>query len=165
MVERRKAVLAADSSGDTNVTRDRLYDLQRYVSSHMNTNMGKGVYLETSYKKDVQAAYEAAALNLNGNVYRLAQDVCEPQFSGWSYAYIQCTVDELNKYSSSSDLISSVQLPKADMYLHSFVSPLWSPDFAGWSVLLSVVILIIIILRLIGVIILKTIVHYRYKSI
>lgn len=167
MVERRAAVISADKAGNSENTRNRLYDLQRYVSSHMNTDMGKGVYLEATYKKDVQAVYSAASndSNPNGNIYKKAQEVCQPQFDYMSYAYIQCTTDELAKYPASGDLTSTVQLPKADSYLHNFVSPLWSPDFAGWSVLVCVVILIMIIIRFIGVIILKIVLHHRYKSI
>ena len=57
MVERRSAVMSADNEGNDDMTRDRLYDLQRYVTSHMNTDMGKGVYLEASYKRAVETAY------------------------------------------------------------------------------------------------------------
>lgn len=167
MIERRDAVLSADSVGDNEVTKERLYDLQRYVTSHMNTDMGKGVYLEETYKKDAAAAYEQASAdsNPNGNIYKIAQDVCRPQFDHWSQAYIQCTINELAKYPSSQNLVESVQIPRADIYLHSYVSPMWSPDFAGWSVMSSVVILIIIIIRLVGVVILKIIIHQRYRSI
>ncbi len=167
MVERRDAVLSADIVGDNEKIKERLYDLQRYVTSHMNTDLGKGVYLEALYKKDAAAAYAAASLdsNPNGNVYKKAQDVCRPQFDHWSLEYLQCTRSELAKYPASDDLIKSIQLPRVDMYIHDYVSPVWSPDFAGWSVLISVVILIMIIFRLVGVILLKIIIHHRYKSI
>ncbi len=167
MVQRRAAVISADTAGNSEKTKNTLYDLQRYVASHMNTDMGKGVYLEATYKKDVQAAYAVATndTNANGNIYKKAQDVCRPQFEYMSYAYIQCTTSELAKYPASSELISSVELPKADSYRHSFISPIWSPDFAGFSVLIFVVILIMIIARATGVIILKAILHHRYKSI
>lgn len=167
MIERREAVLSADSTGDNDKIKERLYDLQRYVTSHMNTDLGKGVYLESLYKKDVAAAYAAVMLdsNPNGNIYKKAQDVCRPQFDHWSLAYLQCTTNELAKYPASDSLIKSIQLPRADMYLHSYVSPVWSPDFAGWSVLVSVVILIMIFSQLLGVILLKIIIHHRYKSI
>jgi len=46
MIQRRTAVLNADAVGDNEITQNRLYDLQRYVTSHMNTDMNKGVYLE-----------------------------------------------------------------------------------------------------------------------
>lgn len=167
MVERRTAVVIADNVGDEKVTQNRLYDLQRYVSAHMNTDMGKGVYLEASYKRAVQAVYASAGSesNPNGNIYKKAQEVCAPKFTHYSYAYLQCTIDELAKYPSSNTLIDAVKLPPADMYLHSYSSPLWSPDFAGWSILICVVILIMIIVRLTSVAILRILLSRHYKSI
>ena len=77
MVERRGAVSAADEVGNEEVTINRLYDLQRYVTSHMNTDMGKGIYLQSSYKRDVQKAYDNASgdESPNGNIYKKAQEV------------------------------------------------------------------------------------------
>lgn len=167
MLERRKAVLAADEAGNEDTLKDRLYDLQRYVSAHMNTDMGKGLYLEYSYRRDAKTAYDEAAKdsNSNGNIYKKAQEVCAPQFSGWSYAYIQCTTNEIAKYPSSQNLISSVDLPDANSYRHVYQSPTWSPDFAGWSVVLCVVILIMIITRFISVSILKLLLHFKKQDI
>ena len=167
MVERRTAVMSADSVGDNKATLNRLYDLQRYVTAHMNTEMGKGVYLESTYKRDAQAAYEAASVdtNPNGNIYKKVQAVCMPKFTHWTYAYLVCTADELAKYPASADLISSVKLPQADTYLHVYISPLWSPDFAGWSVLIFVAILLMIVARLTSVIVLKMMLRHHYKSI
>ncbi len=167
MVERRNAVVVADDAGQDTNTISRLYDLQRYVSSHMNTDMGKGVYLEGSYKRDSQAAYDAAAkdTNPNGNIYKKAQEVCAPQFTRYSYAYLQCTTGELAKYPASSNLIESVKLPRADSYLHSYVSPLWSPDFAGWAVLVCLALAVMIVVRIIAVMVLRAMLHRHYKSI
>lgn len=159
MVERRSAVIAADSAGDDAITQSRLYDLQRYVSAHMNTNMGKGIYLEETYKRDVQVAYEK--VSNESNIYKKAQEVCAPQYTSWSQAYVQCTIGELAKYPASD----SLKLPDADAYLHAFVSPLWSSDFAGWSVLVCVVIFIMIIARLTSVGVLKLILNHRYNNI
>jgi hypothetical protein len=166
MVERRAAVLNADQAGDDEITINRLYDLQRYVSAHMNTDMGKGVYLESSYKRDTQAAFDAAAVdsNPNGNIYKKAQEVCAPRFSRYSYAYLQCTTGELAKYPAAADLQNAVAAPKADSYLHSFASPLWSPDFAGWSIVLCVVLVVMIFTRFISLVVLRIILHHHYKS-
>lgn len=167
MVERRDAVLVADEIGDQAVIQNRLYDLQRYVTSHMNTDMGKGIYLTETRKRDAEKAYSTAASdsNPNGNIYKKAQEVCAPKFSNYSYAYLQCTINELAKYPASENLISEVELPPAEAYLHVFVSPLWTPDFAGWSVIAVVVILIMILTRITSVIILKMILKHRYKTI
>jgi hypothetical protein len=167
MIERRAAVISADESGDSEATITRLYDLQRFVSAHMNTDMGKGVPLEASYKRDSQAAIDAASAesNPNGNIYKKAQEVCAPQFSRYSYAYLQCTTGELAKYPSATSLESSLKLPDADTYFHTFNSPVWSPDFAGWSVVICIVILVMIIVRLISLVILRAMLHHHYKSV
>lgn len=160
MIKRREAVLSADKVGDNEIIKQRLYDLQRYVVSHMNTDMGKGVYLENTYRRDVQAIYtKASGVD---NIYKKAQEVCAPQFTSWSQAYVQCTISELAKYPAAS---SELKLPKANTYLHVYVSPLISLDFAGLSVMVSIVILTMIIVRLTSVTILKMMLRYQYKSI
>jgi hypothetical protein len=167
MVERRTAVINADEAGDNKVIQSRLYDLQRYVAAHMNSDMGKGVYLESSYKRAAKVAYEAAAsdTNSNGNIYKKAVDTCQPKFTSFSYTYTQCIINELAKYPAGSSLNSSVNLPSTDLYRYNYVSPVWSPDFAGWSVIICVVILIMILARLLGVIILKIMLRRRTDNI
>lgn len=141
MVQRRTAVITADKVGNQDITIQRLYDLQQYVSSHMNTDLGKGVYLESTYERDSQKALDQASVdqNPNGNIYKKAQEVCVPRFNGWSPAYVQCVSDELAKYPSSADLIRAVNLPSPNAYVHDYESPVWSPDFAGWSLVVCVV--------------------------
>lgn len=164
MVQRRQAVYIADTKGDDSLIQNRLYDLQRYVSSHMNTNMGKGVFLVATYNRDKQAIIAKAASGSRGNIYKKAQEVCSPRFSSWSPAYVQCTINELAKYPSGKILNDTVNLPTGP-YMHNFASPLWSPDFAGWSLVVCVVILIIVIARFIGVVILRLLLRQHYKSI
>ena len=156
MVERREAVLSADKEGDARVIQQRLYDLQRYVSSHMNSDMST-IYLENQYKRDSQKVIDAASgdSNPNGNIYKKAQDVCAPRFSGYSQAYLQCTLNYLAQYASTGDPASTVALPRADTYRHSYASPLWTADFAGWTVLICLLIVLMIIGRLLGLIILR----------
>jgi len=167
MVERRAAVVAADKAGNQEITIQRLYDLQHYVSSHMNTDLGKGVYLEAGYQRDSQAALTAASgdQNPNGNIYKKAQEVCAPRFSGYSTAYLQCTTGELAKYPAATGLTEAVHLPSASSYLHAFTSPFWSPDFAGWSVVFCVVLILMILARLIGLGILKLMLRQHYRRI
>lgn len=167
MVERRAAVLIADETGDVEATKSRLFELQRYVTSHMNADMG-AIYLEHQYKRDGQKAIEAASSsgsNANGNIHKKAQEVCAPRFRGYSQAYLQCTVDYLGQFAPANNPQSSVQMPKPDAYRHSFASPLWSPDFAGWTVLVCVVIILMIIGRLIGIAILRLLLKSRYREL
>lgn len=165
MIERRNAVLAADEEQDAVKIKNKLYELQHYVSSHMNTNMGKGIYLETSYQEAVDNAYDDATSSTTINIYRTAQDICEPKFSYWSEAYVSCVSEELGKFSEGEDLVSKVVKPSPDSYLHVFSSPLWSADLAGWTVLVSVVLFIMIFTRIISVAILKLIIKIKYRNI
>lgn len=166
MIERRNAVITADESGDMQVITQRLYDLQRYVSSHMNTELGRGVYLEASYSRDLQN-WQSAQYgdgNPNGNIYRLAQEVCAPRFSSYSAAYLQCTTSELAKYPPSQVTVNEGNKPRSDTYIYAFSSPAWSPDFAGWSLIICAVIALIIVIRLItlGVLSLMLRRHYQH---
>lgn len=167
MVERRSAVMVADEEGDKEVIRQRLNDLQNYVSSHMNTDLGRGVYLEASYSRDVEKwqAKQYGDQNPNGNVFVKAQEICAPRFSSWSPAYVQCVATELDKFPSAEELASDTSRPKQEMYIYSYASPLWSADFAGWAVLVFLVILGLIIARLITIGILHLMLRRRYKNI
>lgn len=165
MVDRRDAVIAADKSGDPAVIQSRLFDLQRYVANHMNASMGT-IYLENQYKRDSQRIIDGASSdsNPNGNIYKKAQETCAPRFSSYSQAYLQCTINYLTQYSPADNPTSSVALPKADLYRHSFSSPLWTPDFAGWSVLVCLLIVLLIIGRLVGLLMLKAVLKIRYRA-
>lgn len=169
MVQRRTAVIDADKAGDPAAIKNRLFDLQRYVSQHMNTDMGT-IYLENQYKRDVETANKNASSenNPNGNIYKKANDVCAPKYSHlgfYSLAYQNCYLEELAKYPAATELTSSLKLPKADTYRHSFAAPLWSADFAGFSVLACLFIILLILARLLGLMILKLILKSRYKSV
>ena len=167
MIQRREAVITADEEGDEEVIVNRLYDLQRYVSSHMNTDLGTGVYLEYSYTRDMQAWQESeyGDDNPNGNIYKKAQEVCAPQFSSYSYAYLLCVTNELEKYPSADTSSSTTSEPRQEAYIHDFASPVWSSDFAGWSVVVFFAILALIIIRLTGVAILNLILRLRYRRV
>jgi hypothetical protein len=169
MEQRRAAVLQADQAGGQDAIKGRLYDLQRFVTAHMNTNMGT-IYLENQYKRDSQAALTGASSddNPNGNVFKKAQDICAPRYADlghYSLAYQQCVIDQLNSYPSGSQLTTNLQLPKADAYSHSYVSPLWSPDFAGFSVLACILILLTIIGRFIGLMVLRIILKVKNRGV
>ena len=167
MIERRTAVINADESGDKENTIRRLYDLQHYVSAHMNTDLGKGVYLESSYSRDYDTwqAAQYGDQNPNGNIYKKAQEVCAPRFSTYSSGYLQCTTSELAKYPAAAGPGTSTGAPQAASYLHSYAAPIWSPDFAGWSVVACVVIMLMIVVRLISIGVLRLLLRRHYRSV
>ena len=167
MVQRREAVIVADEEGNPEKIHQRLYDLQHYVASHMNTSLGKGVPLNASYTRDYQKWQEAQYKvgGEHGNIYKKAQEVCAPRFSSYSQAYLQCTTDELAKYPAAAAPGSAGGAPRQESYVHSFSSPVWTPDFAGWSVLLAGLVAVFIVVRLIAYGVLKILVRRHYSRV
>ena len=153
MIQRRSAVATADKSGNETQIFNRLQDLQRYSTTHMNASSGV-IYLQHQYERDSQAAIQraSAASSENARVHAQAEAVCHPQYSGW-----------LSKY-PTSDKLKDPELPNTELYRHEYTSPLWTPDFAGWSIVLAVVILVVIVLRLISLVILHLLLRYKYRA-
>ncbi len=167
MIARRNAVADADKSANTNEISARIYDLQRYSAAHMNADTGV-FYLQEQYNRDVKRQAEesggtgsAKALEIR----KAADAVCKPQFYGWSPQYVRCYVNELNKYGANEISESELTLPNSALYRYSFVSPVWSPDFAGWSIVGAFAILILIIARLVGLGILRLLLRRHYREL
>lgn len=167
MIERRDAVMTADQSCDKEVIKNRLYDLQRYVSGHMNTDLGsRGVALENLYNCDYQNIMKEQQQyhNENGNIFKKVQDICAPKYSSNSQGYKDCVNTELANFPQGQELVDIVNLP-TEPYYHSFASPRWSPDFAGFAVLITALVGVIIILRWVSVLVIRLILKFKYKSI
>ncbi len=166
MMQRRDAVLAADKTGDLQVMQSRLYDLQRYTAAHMNTDTGP-FDLESQYRRDIQKAIDAAKSdgNPNGNINAKVDEICRSRVSGYGSAWIQCFAEELAKFPPSSDPSQNASLPSSLLYRHNFTSPLWTPDFAGWSVAVCAVILLMIVTRLISLGALRLLLKKHYRGI
>lgn len=168
MVERRNAVLAADKRADDESVFRALIDLQHYVSTHMNTSLGNGIYLEQKYNRDRDAALRAVSQsgNPNSKVYQQASIECRARWKGgvasFRNDYVQCVVERVSTLGAAKT--TSLKLPRADMYRYDFVSPAWTPDFAGFSVLLCLVLVTIIFGRLVTILILRLLLRRHYRS-
>jgi len=163
MVQRRNAVIAADKNGVIDDIHARLYDLQRYSAAHMNAETGV-FYLQEQYNRDTTKALQAAQdANPNSTANAEAERVCKPQFSGYSTAYLQCFIRELEKY-PTSETLPDVKTPNPALYRYSFSSPLWSPDAAGLSIVVGMVILLVIILRLIALSVLHLLLKRSFRD-
>lgn len=166
MAARRDAVIDADKAGDQTVIRNRLLDLANYVSAHMNTSRNE-VYLEQQYNRDKATLIQKAAQNQTSgqSINAKADAICKPQYVGYSQGYVDCFAREYAKYAPSNDPVRQVKLPDTDRYRHIFVSPLWSPDFAGFSVLACVILVGVIMYRLLKLWVLRIILRLKYKSV
>jgi hypothetical protein len=150
MVELRQQVYDADHNNQD--VEGALKQLRAYVYAHMNTKLsggGNAVYppiqLKYTYQR-LQDAEAQRAKQSSGQIYTEAQRYCEQQnsvdFSGRNR--VPC----IEAYVSSHG-VQSRTIPDA-MYKFDFVSPAWSPDLAGFGVLISVLILLLLIVRLIA---------------
>jgi hypothetical protein len=139
MVQLKEAVYAADKNGGD--TAKALQNLQHYVTAHMNTNLSTGsdtvyppIQLKYTYDRLVQAESDKLATT-NTQLYNDAQKYCEAQnpndFSGRNR--VPCIQQYVKDHGQPLRTIPD------SLYKFDFVSPSWSPDLAGWSVIATVV--------------------------
>jgi hypothetical protein len=149
MAKLRTAVYSADKN-DTDV-QAALNQLQAYVTAHMNTNLTAGntsvyppIQLKYTYQR-LQDAQSDQLANANTDLYTDAQHYCEQQdpvdFSG--HNRVPC----IENYVETHDAAQLPAIPDA-LYKFSFVSPTWSPDLAGWSLLVTIVFGLLFVLAL-----------------
>jgi len=151
MLELRSAVYSADK--DSTGVETALQGLQAYVTTHMNTNLSAGpdpvyppIQLKYTYERLVKAQSDELA-EASGAIYNNAQKYCEQQnstgFSGSNR--IPC----IEKYIQDNGGQAATTIPDAS-YKFDFVTPAWSPDLAGWSLVAVVVSSVLFITSLIS---------------
>jgi hypothetical protein len=143
MLSLRDAVYSADKNNSD--VQSALNHLQAYVTAHMNTNLSTGtsvyppVQLKYTYDRLVQAQQAAAAASSGDtDLYTAAQGYCEQQdpvdFSG--HNRVPCIEQYVQSHGGTA-LPSSPNIPDS-LYKFAFVSPHWSPDLAGWTLLVAI---------------------------
>jgi len=139
MVALRTALYKADQQGSG--VQFALQQLQAYVTAHMNTELASGpnavyppIQLKYTYDRLVQAQGDSLQKQ-NGKLYTEAQHYCEQQdpvdFSG--HNRVPCIEQYVQNHGEQVPTIPD------SLYKFDFVSPRWSPDLAGWSLLASVI--------------------------
>lgn len=136
MVELRDAVYAADkNSGDVE---GALRELREYVYGHMNTSLATGpnavhppIQLKYTYER-LQATRQQALGQNNGSLYGQAQQTCNEQ---GQTATAQETINCIDNFMATRG-VQLEEVPDA-LYKFDFISARWSPDLAGWSLLLA----------------------------
>ncbi len=139
MVSLRNDVYSADKNNGNTV--QALQSLQSYVTSHMNTELTSGpngsyppIQLVYSYDRAVEAAGSAVSA-ANSQLYTAAEDYCQKldptDFSG--HNRVPCVEQYVQNHGASLPNIP------VSLYEFDFVSPTWSPDLAGWSLLVTIV--------------------------
>ena len=175
MVERRESVEHADKAGDMVNLQQRLYDLQRYVSTHMNADPGK-IALDHTYKqmydRKLKEFEEEIKNQSNNDTVSKVRAVCDARARQGGYGrattqadprYVSCINEEWEKYPAAKVANLQFEAPSTEPYYHTFVSPIWSADYAGWSLLVTIFIAMIIIMRLVVLGVLKLMLRRRNK--
>jgi len=147
MVKLRDAVYTADKENkDINAA---LNNLRNYVFGHMNTNLSSGnnikppIQLKYTYQRlyDSQFSQVQAA---NQSLYTDAEQYCQ-SING---AYFGTTrVPCVQNYVINHGLKQANITIPAGLYQFDFASPTWSPDLAGWTLVLSIIFLVAFLLR------------------
>ena len=128
-----------------------LRNLRQYVYDHMNTNLSEGA---NTIKPPIQLKYTYERLlaeqlkNSNKDVsalYNKAQTECEKLYPKGQFGSgrISCVEDYVSIRSPGTTLPT---VPDS-LYKFDFVSPLWSPDLAGWTLIFSSVALALFVIR------------------
>lgn len=148
-IQLRDNVSSVDKqNGDTETA---LKGLRQYVYSHMNTDLASStsvyppVQLKYRYER-LLAAQKQQVTDTNSKIYSDAQKHCEQLMpTGVSLNRVPC----IQQYLDTHPLASEQVIPDS-LYKFDFASPIWSPDVAGWSLLIFVLALLLFIVRLIA---------------
>jgi hypothetical protein len=148
MVELRQAVYTADEKGGD--VEGALQALRKYVYAHMNTDLTGGqtgiyppIQLKYTYQRLQKAEKDRVQQN-SSQVYTDAQNECERQnptgFSG--RGRVPCIEAYVASHTATEKAV-----PDA-LYKFNFTSPSWSPDLAGFSMILAILLLVVLIGRI-----------------
>ncbi|MDB5182652.1 MAG: hypothetical protein JWO47_436 [Candidatus Saccharibacteria bacterium] len=135
MVKLRSAVFEADKNNKD--IEQSLKNLREYVYDHMNTNLASGA---NAVKPPIQLKYTFDRLNAaNAAAYQAqtkqvlddAEATCVAQYPGSVFSQPR---SECAKAYGAAHPVTQKSI-QDDLYKFDFLSPAWSPDQAGWSIL------------------------------
>jgi hypothetical protein len=140
-IKLRDDVVVADKAGKN--VEEKLRVLREFIYSHMNGDLSTGsglqqpVQLKYRYERLV-AKEKKKTDQSNGSIYTRAQKYCEKKFplgqvGASGGGRIGCIKDYVAKSSKKPSPIPE------DLYKFDFISPRWSPDLAGWSLVFAFV--------------------------
>jgi hypothetical protein len=148
MVRLRDAVYKADEQeGDVETA---LKKLREHVYSHMNTDLTSGdfaisppIQLKYRYERLLTAERERLE-DINAKIYADAQAICEQKFGQGllKTGRVPCVQAYVAEHS-----VKEKPIPE-QLYKFDFISPKWSPDLAGWSLVLSTLLLVLFLTRI-----------------
>lgn len=137
MISLRDEVAKADQeNGDVEAA---LQALRQHVHGHMNTNLSSGnnaikppIQLKVRYER-LASSEQARAKQENAKITAEGEARCGAQFpaAGFNAQRVACVQEYVRANATSANPIPD------SLYKFDFVSPKWSPDLAGWSLVAS----------------------------
>lgn len=170
MVELRNAVFEADQKGVKEDIDTSLRELADFVTTNMNTDLRRDNAIAIEGEPPVQLVYKyyrdnitelsrvggtQANLKLIGDA-RVACEVSTVPIT----ERLACVRQELAN--SSNDTFPVVEPLSKDFYVYDFASPTWSPDLAGWSLVLFASSIVLLTARFIVGAIVSKIIRSRH---
>lgn len=149
MVELREQVLLADERNE-NVEKP-LRELREHVHSHMNTDLSSGniaikppIQLKSKYEQLVKQEQQRVD-RANREIKEKGERVCAERFpaGGLNISRVDCVADY-----TRVNTVEPREIP-SDLYKFDFISPTWSVDLAGLSLLGSLLFFAIFVTRLV----------------
>lgn len=137
MVELREEVFRADREGGD--VEEALRNLREHVHAHMNTELAPTdssvrppIQLKYKYERLVEEEMNRVSAQ-NEEIYTNAQTFCEQRFpDGLNTGRIPCIEEYVDRNG-----VEFEPIPES-LYKFDFVSPRWSPDLAGFSLVASI---------------------------
>lgn len=149
MNQLRNDVYIADKKGGN--VELALENLDKYVTSHMNTDLSSGpngiyppIQLTHSYNRATQNL-QVALQQQNSTLYTQAENYCQAKIpQGFSGRYrVPCIEQFITDHGLKVNNTSTA------LYQFDFISPTWSPDLAGWSLVATILLAILTVVSFI----------------
>lgn len=156
---RNNVVQADETDGDI---AGSIKALNEHVFKHMNTRIVRPIELVNTYNKQAQIAIEAASKSTGRDVYAEATANCERRGIPLS-SIAQCAADYALANTEGSQG-QKITLPDKNLFTYTFVSPKWTPDAAGVSLLLTGATLLWLVMRIVEYVLVRVIVRRRLKN-
>lgn len=144
-IELREAVIKADEQdGDVETA---LRDLRAHMYAHMNAGLSDATLkqpIQLKYRYERLAEAEKQKSSDSQAIYEQAQALCEQRFGQGNLrdGRVPCVQQYIDEHGGKQ----TAKIPES-LYKFDFVSPSWSPDLAGWSLVISGVSLALFLIR------------------
>lgn len=160
MVELRNNVVIADEQAlDVSAA---LTALNGHVFKHMNTKIVRPIELVQTYNRQAKIAIDAANQSGNRDIYAEATAACERRGVPTT-SIAQCAANYALENNSGA-APKEINLPDKSRFTYTFAAPKWTPDLAGFSVLITGVLLFWLVFRLVEYILVRLVIRRRLKN-